>query len=370
MRNTVLTTLTTAAKSGTLGLVFAVGLGTAAAALTVTEVTDALDTPWAVAVLPDGDMLVTERGGTLRRVTADGQVSAPLEGVPPVLFAGQGGLMDIVLDPDFADNRWVYLTLAHGTARENATRIVRGRLADGGLDDLEVIFTATPWKRTAMHYGGRMAFLPDGTLLVTIGDAFDQREESQNPGSHLGTVARIAADGSVPADNPFVGRDEGLDTVWSYGHRNAQAILYDAETDTVWSNEHGPRGGDEINRIEPGKNYGWPAVTYGIDYSGAVISPYTELPDMQAPLLHWTPSIAPSAMILYRGDLFPDWQGDFLVTALAAAELRRVDMDGDRVAGQESLLAEEGDRLRDIVEAADGSILIVTDSGRLLRLTP
>ena len=337
----------------------------------IETVVEGLEHPWSIAFLPDGRMLVTERAGRLR-IIADGRLlDEPVRGVPAAYVRSQAGLFEVMLDPDYRDNGWVYLSLAHGTARANSTRVVRGRLEGSGLRDLEVLFTSDPPRNTPVHYGGRMAFLADGTLVIGLGDGFDFREDAQRLGNHTGTIVRINRDGGIPADNPFVGRGDARPEIYSYGHRNVQGLVFDAQHGHLWAHEHGPRGGDEVNLILPGGNYGWPVATFGVDYSGARITPYTSRPGMEDPRVDWTPSIAPSGMMLYRGDQFPDWQGDLFVTALVAREVRRVSLDGDRVTGQEPLFAEINARLRDVKTAPDGSIYVLTDErqGRVLRIS-
>ncbi|ASJ70702.1 Soluble aldose sugar dehydrogenase YliI [Granulosicoccus antarcticus IMCC3135] len=338
---------------------------------TITVVADSLDHPWSLAFLPDGRLLVTERAGQLR-IVDKGKVSAPVTGVPAVFAKSQGGLFDVVLHPDFETNGWLYLSYAYGTDDANATRLARARLVDNSLVDVTVLFTATPFRDTPVHFGGRMAFLPDKTLLLAIGDGFDYREQAQRNDSHLGTFVRLNDDGSVPADNPFVDDVKVLPEIWSYGHRNPQAIVVHPDTGKVLSHEHGPAGGDEVNRMEPGLNYGWPIATYGDDYSGAAISPFTHYPGTEQPLLHWTPSIAPAGMAIGHGDAFPALQGDWLVAALKAREVRRVHINEDQSLTQQSLLTELGKRLRDIRVASDGTLYILTDSseGKVLHVTP
>jgi aldose sugar dehydrogenase len=336
----------------------------------LTTVAEGLELPWGLAFLPDGEMLVTERPGRLRRIAADGSVSAPLAGVPPVFFRGQGGLLDVALHPQFADNDLVYLSYAHGDARANGTRVARARLGTTGLESLEVIFTVTPSKDTPQHYGGSMAFMADGTLLLTTGDGFDYREEAQNLGSLLGKTIRLGDDGSIPPDNPFVGRADAMDAIWTYGHRNPQGLVIDPETKAVYQHEHGPRGGDELNLLRAGRNYGWPAITYGLDYSGARVSPFTEQPGMEQPLLQWTPSIAPSGLTIYRASEFTEWQGDLFVGALVDREVRRLRLrDGD-VVEQEALFSDLGERIRTVRVGPDGHLYLVTDSaqGRVIRV--
>ena len=335
-------------------------------------VAEDLSYPWSLAFLPDGEILVTERTGSLR-IIRDGELSeAPVSGVPEVYFAGQGGLMDVILDPGFASNRLIYLSYAHGNARANATRIARAVLTDDSLEDLQVLFTVEPAKNSAYHFGGRMTFLPDGTLLVTSGDGDSQREESQNLKSLLGKVIRINRDGSIPDDNPYTDYPDAHPAIWSYGHRNPQAILYDAVSDTVYEHEHGPMGGDELNTIEAAANYGWPAITYGRDYNFASISPYTEYPGMEQPVIYWTPSIAPAGMTMYRGVAFPDWQGNLFVAALAERSIRRLELSDGEVVSQEVMFEDLGERMRDVRTGPDGMIYLVTDGpgGRVLRITP
>ena len=333
---------------------------------------EGLDLPWSIAFLPDGSALVTELGGKLRPISADGRVGEPIANVPAVYFAGQGGLFDVVLHPQFADNRLVYLSYAEGSPRDNGTAIARGRLPASqptlALEDVEVIFRNFSRKDTAVHYGGRMAFLADGTLLLTTGDGFDYREAAQDVDSGLGKVLRMNDDGSAAPGNPF----PGSPYVYSYGHRNPQGLAVGSRGE-IWLHEHGPRGGDELNRIEAGVNYGWPAITYGVDYSGAVISPYTEMDGMAQPVHYWTPSIAPSGLSLYEGGLFPDWRGDLLLGALAAQEVRRLDLSADApdgpVVAEERVFPEIATRVRDVRVGPEGALYILTPD-RVLRVRP
>ena len=334
---------------------------------------EGLENPWALAFLPDGRLLVTERVGRLRIIEADGSVDPePVAGLPEAFIAAQAGLMEVALDPDYGENRWLYLTYAYGSPEANNTRLARARLVDGELHDFEVLFTAQPLKAGAAHYGGRIAFLADKTLVLTLGDGFDWREEAQNPASHLGKIVRLNRDGSVPQDNPLVGQEGAAPEIYSLGHRNVQGIFFDAEHDRLYSHEHGPRGGDELNLIEAGNNYGWPLATFGVDYTGARISPYSSLPGLSDPLLHWTPSVAPAGLTLYRGELFPQWQGDLFVATLAEGSVRRIRIHGDRLAGEDILFEELGERIRDVRSGPDGALYLLTDSreGRLLRVLP
>lgn len=338
----------------------------------IETVAGGLEHPWCVAFLPDGRMLVTERAGRLRVIEGGKLLSDPVAGLPPVFVRNQGGLFDVLPARDFASSRVLYLSFAHGDRDANATRVVRARLDGHALKDVQVVFTAQPLKGTAAHFGGRMAWLPDGTLLLTLGDGFQHREQAQTLDNHFGKLVRINADGSVPRDNPFASRKGALPAIYSYGHRNIQGLAVDAAANRIWMHEHGPRGGDELNLIEPGRNYGWPAITYGVDYSGAQISPYTEMKGMEQPLIHWTPSVAPAGMALYDAALFPAWRGDLFVSTLVERSVRRVDLDGGKVKGQEILFAEIGERLRDVRVGPDGALYLLTDlaQGRVLRVSP
>jgi aldose sugar dehydrogenase len=351
---------------------FAAACGPAAAhQYRVETLAEGLNHPWSIAFLPDGRQLVTERAGRLRIIEDGRLLEEPVAGVPEVYVRSQAGLFEVMLDPAYADNGWIYLSLAHGTAHQSSTRVVRGRLEGGNFTDLEVLFTAAPLRNTPVHYGGRMAFLADHTLVIGLGDGFNFREDAQRLDSHTGTIVRIHRDGSVPADNPFVGRDDAQPEIYSYGHRNVQGIVFDAATSLLWAHEHGPRGGDELNLVFPGRNYGWPVATFGVDYTGARITPYTSRPGMEDPLVDWTPSIAPSGMTLYRGEQFPDWEGSLFVTALVARDVRRIMLDGEQVTGEEKLFGEIGERLRDIKTGPDGALYVLTDqpNGRVLRIT-
>lgn len=345
-------------------LVLGLSSGAGAADYQMETWAEGLDQPWNLAFLPDGSALVTELGGALRRVSADGAVGGPLDGIPAVYFAGQGGLFDVVLHPDYGRNGWVYLSYAEGTRKDNGTAVARGRLGEGGLRDVETVFRNFTRKDTAVHYGGRMAFLPDGSLLLTTGDGFDYREAAQDVASGLGKVLRMNDDGSPASGNPF----PGSPWVYSYGHRNPQGLAVAADG-TVWLHEHGPRGGDEVNRIEPGENYGWPAVTHGVDYSGALISPYSEREGMASPLKHWSPSIAPSGLAVYEADLFGQWRGDLFVGALVDREVRRLDLDNGRLVGEEALFGELAARIRDVRVGPDGALYVLTPD-RIVRITP
>lgn len=340
----------------------------------IQEVASSLNFPWSLAFLPDGGLLVTERTGQLIKLSA-GNVSEFITGLPTDIYVnGQGGLLDVVLHPDFSENRWVYISYATGDDGKNALQVIRAKLVDNQLTEKQIVFTVTPFKSTPVHFAGRMAFLPDNSLLITSGDGFDYREDAQRLDSLLGKTIRINDDGSVPTNNPFVTEnpDAPSNYVFSYGHRNHQGILFDSERNVIFSNEHGPDGGDELNIIQAGVNYGWPVITKGLDYIGSRISPFTEYANMQQPRLDWTPSIAPSGMAVHQGKLFSGLNGDLLVSVLKFKEVRWLRMDGVNVVGQTSLFKELEQRIRDVRVHPDGSIYILTDSenGKVLRIIP
>ena len=342
--------------------------------LEVQTVATGLVNPWALAFLPDGRMLVTERPGRMRLVTAEGQLSPPLKGVPEVWASGQGGLLDVVTDKGYAQNRTIYFCYAERTAGGGRTAVARAKLNDGAgrLDETRVIFRQEGPLSSGNHYGCRIAQAGDGNLFVTLGDHFSARDEAQNLGNHIGKLIRITTDGSVPSDNPFVGRDGAKPEIWSYGHRNEQGLAIDPATGDLWESEHGPRGGDEINLVGKGKNYGWPVIGYGIDYSGAKIHDATAKDGMEQPLKYWVPSIAPSGMAFYTGQLFPKWNGSLFTGALRGAMLVRLTLDGQAVTSEERLLQNLNERIRDVRQGPDGALWLLTDSanGRLLRVTP
>lgn len=354
-----------------VALLLPVAVGAAPLPYQVQTLAVGLEFPWSVAFLPDGAALISERPGRLR-LLRDGQLHPqPIAGLPPVHARSQGGLLEVLVDPDYASNGWIYLSMASGTNAANATEVVRARLLDHGLTDVQVIFRARPNKSGSAHFGGRMALLGDGTLAIGLGDGFDLREQAQRLDSHLGKIVRVRRDGEVPSDNPFRSRADVLPEIYSYGHRNVQGLVYDSVSGHLYAHEHGPRGGDELNRIEAGGNYGWPLASFGVDYSGARVSPFQEYPQTLAPLLHWTPSIAPAGLTIYHGEQFPQWQGDLFVAALAGRHLRRVRLHDSGVVEQEELLTELEERLRDVRTAPDGSLWVLTDSlsGRLFRLS-
>lgn len=335
----------------------------------VDTVASGLEHPWALAFLPDGRMLVTERPGRLRIVGPEGALSKPLGGVPEVFAEGQGGLLDVALDPDFASTRWVYLSYAEPGPDGASTAVARGRLEGEQLQELQIIFRMEPKVDGPNHFGSRLVFAPDGTLFIGLGERF-KFDPAQDLTTHLGKVVRIHPDGSVPDDNPFVGRDNARPEIWSYGHRNIQAAAIHPRTGALWVIEHGPAGGDEINIAEAGHNYGWPLVSWGNHYEGGKIPDPDTRPDLAQAILQWTPVIAPSGMVFYSGDLFTDWQGDILVGGLRTQTLVRVNQDGRRA--EEVARIDIGRRVRDVAQGPDGAVYLVTDHGRgeVLRLTP
>jgi aldose sugar dehydrogenase len=344
--------------------------------IAVEQIATGLDEPWAIAFLPDGRMLVTEREGRLRIVTREGQISEPVTGLPDVAARGQGGLLDVAPSPDFAQSRLIYWTYADPRGNgENGTNVARGRLSNDGrsVENAQIIFRQQPGWASRGHFGSRIVFDREGRLFVVLGDrqTDESRGFAQDISTHIGKIVRINADGSAAAGNPFAGRANARAEVWSYGHRNIQGADLNPETGELWAIEHGPRGGDEINIARAGRNYGWPIISYGEEYSGAPIGEgITQREGMEQPLYYWDPVIAPGDMDFYRGNLFP-WRGDLLVAGLIAQSLVRLDLDGERVAGEERFALGVG-RVRDLAESEDGAIWIVTDeqNGGVYRLTP
>jgi len=334
-----------------------------------------LDHPWGLTFLPDGRMLVTERPGRLRIVAADGALSEPIKGMPRIAARGQGGLLDVALDPNFPQNRLVYLSFAEDRGEGRAgTSVMRGRLDEAGsaLTDTKVIFRQEPSHTGGNHFGSRLVFDRNGNLFVTVGDRFDLRDQAQNPANHLGKIIHIRPEGGPAPDNPFLNRDGTRPEIWSIGHRNVQGAALNPATGELWTAEHGARGGDEINIPRKGKNYGWPVITYGVDYSGAKIGEGTKKAGMEQPIYYWDPSIAPSGMAFYTGDKFPAWRGSVLVGALAGKLVSRLETDGDRITGEERMLRQLGERIRDVRQGPDGYVYLLTDSsqGRILRVRP
>ncbi len=354
-----------------LGLGPAFAADPAPSAYRTVTVATGLENPWGMAFLPDGRMLVTERPGRLRIVSPEGKISPPVSGLPKIAAVGQGGLLDVALHPDFKTNKLVYFSYSEPGAGGQGTAAARGRLEGNALKDVRVIFRQKPKLSSVVHFGSRLVFAPDGTLYISMGDR-GRMERAQDTRNHQGTIARVNDDGSIPKDNPFVGRADALPEIYTYGNRNVQGMALNPWTGIVWAQEHGPKGGDEVNILKPGANYGWPAITYGIDYDGSAISNLTQKEGMEQPLLHWTPSIAPSGMAFYDGDKFPHWKGDLFVGALKDRHLRRVDLDGGKVVRQEILLKELNERIRDVRAGPDGYLWVLTDArdGKLIRIEP
>ncbi len=334
-----------------------------------------LDHPWAIVFLPDGRMLVTERAGRLRVITRDGSISAPVQGLPEVFAQGQGGLLDVVLGPSFASDRLIYWSYSEPRDDGNGTSVARGRLSDDTtrVENVQIIFRQQPSYEGRGHFGSRLVFDREGRLYITLGERqqADIRRFAQDISTTIGKVVRINADGAIPQDNPFVGRANARAEVWSYGHRNVQGADLHPETGALWTIEHGPRGGDELNIPQSGRNYGWPLISYGEDYNGSPIGEGIAVREgMEQPIYYWDPVIAPGDMDFYRGALFP-WRGDILIAGLESRVLVRLDIGGERVTGEERFALGAG-RLRDIAESEDGALWIITDesNGRVLRLTP
>jgi glucose/arabinose dehydrogenase len=337
-----------------------------------------LEHPWSMAWLPDGAILITERPGRLRIVRNGTLEPAPIAGVPPVFAEGQGGLMEVSIHPNFAKNRFIYLTYSHGTGQANRTRVARATFDGKALSDVKVIFEVSQAKEGTQHFGSRIVWLSDNTMLVAIGDGGNPpvqldgdliRKQAQNLRSQLGKIVRLNDDGSIPSNNPFVKTANANPSVWSYGHRNTQGLTFDAATGRIWQTEHGARGGDEVNLVKAGKNYGWPLVTYSREYFGPEISSERSRPGMEDPKLVWTPSIAPSGLAFYNGDRFPAWKGNLFAGGLVSKDVRRITLDGaGNVVSQQSI--DIGQRVRDVRQGPDGLLYVLTDeqNGRLIRL--
>ena len=338
----------------------------------VQTIAKGLEHPWSLAFLPDKRMLVTERPGRLRVVGPDGRVSEPLTGVPQVYASGQGGLLDVALSPTFDQDRLVYLSFAESGEGGAGTAVARGRLGERGLENTQVIWRQQPKVGGSNHWGSRIVFRPDGTLFVTLGERFNYSERAQDLSATLGKVVRINPDGSAPRDNPFVNRAGALPEIWSYGHRNVQAAALHPETGQLWTVEHGARGGDELNHPEAGKNYGWPVISYGTHYSFLKIGEGTAKPGMEQPVYYWDPVIAPSGMVIYTGDLFAGWKNNFLIGSLTPGGLVRLVMKDGKVAQEERYLGDLRERIRDVRQASDGSLYLLTDArnGQIFRVTP
>ena len=345
-----------------------------------TILAESLEHPWGLAWLPDGSLIITERPGRVQVIQPGAVAPTSVSGVPSLFTAGQGGLLDVSVHPQFADNQWVYFTYSHGVAGANQTRVARARFDSAGLSEWTVIFEVNREKQGSQHFGSRITWLPDNTMLVSIGDGGNPpirlegeliRQQAQKLDSHLGKVVRLNDDGSIPTDNPFVDTPGADPAVWSYGHRNIQGLMVDPVTGQVWATEHGSRGGDELNRVNPGENYGWPLVTHSREYTGGEISPDRSRPGMVDPLVVWTPAIAPSGLLVYQGDRFPQWQGDLFAGGLVSRDIRHIELsDAGTVVNETPIPI--GQRVRDVRQGPDGLIYVLTDepNGQLIRLEP
>lgn len=350
---------------------------------TVSVFVDGLENPWSIAFLPDGDVLVTERPGRLRVIRDGVLLEQPVSGVPGVRTGNQGGLLDVVPHPDFENNRLIYLSFSRGNAdgSEGTTVVIRGKYENNALTNIEEIFEAKAWYRSRGHYGCRLAFDKDGYLFITVGDRQVpprgdlSAHNAQNLSDHFGTTLRLFDDGRVPQDNPFVGVEGAQPEIWSYGHRNAQGMVIDPATGNIWQHEHGPQGGDELNLIKPGVNYGWPVIGYGVNYGvGTPIHETSAKEGMEQPVHYWVPSIAASGLMIYTGDAFPKWKGNLFAGGLAGEQLARLTMDGTRVLSEETLVQNMG-RIRDVRQGPDGFIYLAIDSrtggkSPILRVAP
>lgn len=342
----------------------------------VSTVAKDIEHGWGFAFLPDNRLLVTERPGRMRIVGTDGKLSAPLQGLPPIAVLGQGGLLDVTLSPDFANDGLVYFSFAEAGDGGVGTAVARGKLAPSSLQNVQVIWRQQPKVDGGNHFGSRIVFRGDGTLFITLGDRYSHREKVQDLGTTIGKIVRINADGSVPRDNPFVERPSdgraARPEIWSYGHRNAQAATLQPGTRELWTIEHGARGGDELNNPQAGRNYGWPVITYGVDYSGAKIGAGTAKSGMEQPVYYWDPVIAPSGAVFYTGQAFAGWQGDLFVGSMNPGGLVRLDLENGRVRQETRYLGELDERIRDVQQGPDGLLYVLTDSsrGRVLKLAP
>ena len=339
----------------------------------VAVVAKGLEYPWSMVRLPDGRRLVAERTGDIRIIDTEGALlREPLNGVPEVVFGVQGGLLDMELSPHFEQDRMLYLSYACGSVEANNLCVGHGELQEDGLRDFQRLFQAKPLKDTTVQFGSRLVFLPDDTMIVTVGDGFDFREQAQDLSTHLGKLVRLNMDGSVPADNPFVGQDGKRPEIYSYGHRNPQGLFYHAASGRLYESEHGPYGGDEVNIIEPGVNYGWPLATEGINYPGSYITPHDELEGLRGPINHWTPSIAPSGITVYQGEGFPEFNGDLLVSGLAGRGVFRLDLEEGELVADQRLFHELNKRIRDVIVGDEGELYLLTDSaqGEVIRVDP
>lgn len=336
-------------------------------------ISNELNHPWGITVLPDGRFLITEKGGTMRIATTTGAVSAPITGLPPVNASGQGGLLGLTTDPNFATNRVVYWTFSEDTQGGSLTSVAKGSLSadEKRMENVSVIYRATPAYRGNLHYGSRILVDKTGNLIFSTGERSDKatRPQAQQLNSGLGKIIRITKEGKPAAGNPFAGRSDARPEIYSFGHRNVQGLAFHPETGDLWENEFGPRGGDELNLIQPGRNYGWPAITYGLEYSGEKVgSALTQQEGMEQPVYYWDPVLSPSGMTFYSSDSMPEWKNNLFIGGLNSSHIARLVIRNNRVVGEERLLAGEGQRFRDITQGKDGALYAVTDEGRLYRI--
>ena len=338
------------------------------ATIDVSKVAGGLNHPWGMAFLPDGRMLVTERSGALQLISADGKTKTAITGLPAIDVRGQGGLLDVILAKDFADSKQIFFSYSEPADGKNSTAVASATLNDSKLDNVKVIFSQQPKYDSKYHFGSRLVLDNDGKLFITTGDRGSERHQAQKLDNHVGKVIRINTDGSAPADNPYLSDSSARDEVWSYGHRNMQGAALHPQTGQLWTHEHGPQGGDEINIAQPGKNYGWPLITYGEEYGGGVIGT-TEKSGLEQPLHYWVPSIAPSGMLFYSGTLLGPWQNNLLVGSLKFGQLVRLELTDNKVSHEERIMI--GQRVRDVEQGPDGAVYLLTDSsdGEILRIT-
>lgn len=343
-------------------------VSTQAGSVAVTTLANGLDHPWGMAFLPDGRLLITERAGTLRILNTDHTLSQPLKGTPEVFHRGQGGLLDVALDPAFSTHHLVYLSFAEPGPGGASTAVGRGKLEEDRLSDFKVIFRQQPKVEGPNHFGGRIVFSPEGKLFLTLGERF-KFDPAQQLSNHLGTVIRINQDGTMPEDNPFIGQDDAEDAIWSYGHRNIEGAAIDPETGKLWIVEMGPRGGDELNQPAAGRNYGWPVVSWGKHYDGTDIPDPSTHPEFADAVIHWIPSISPSGMAFYTGEMFPNWRGSALIGGLSSRGLVRVSINGEQAKEVERISL--GARIRDVEQGPDGAVYVLTDqdNGKVWRLS-
>ncbi len=340
----------------------------------VNTIAEGLENVWSLAFLPDGKMLVTEKPGRMRIVSLDGKLGEPLQGLPKIYNQGQAGLLDVVLAPDFATSKKIYFSYSEpGDKGTNSTAVSYATLNGNKLENVTRVFSQKPKIDSNNHFGSRLVWAADGTLFITLGDRYSEKDKAQTLDNHQGKVIRINADGSVPKDNPFVKTPGALPEIWSYGHRNMQGAAINPVTKKLWTGEHGPQGGDELNIDEPAKNYGWPVITYGENYGGGKIGEGTHKEGMEQPVYKWVPSIATAGFIFYTGDKFPQWKNNILLTSLREQALVRLVVDGDKITKEERLLKNElGQRLRSVIQGPDGLVYVVTDEskGKILQIAP